>query len=180
MAEKKQSLSDKGGKTTKKAVKKVAKKATKKVAKKAAPKAAVKEVEAKKSAHRYVYAVGRRKTAVVQVRLYMQPKDEKTLVNGRELKAYFGIDRLVTNALAPIKTVGMEEKVAVSLLAQGGGLSGQSDAAKLAIARALTKHDALLRPALKAAGFLTRDARSVERKKPGLKKARKSPQWSKR
>ena len=72
------------------------------------------------------------------------------------------------------------EKCAVSVLVRGGGLSGQSDAAKLGIARALIKYDEALRPSLKAQGLLTRDARKVERKKPGLKKARRSPQWSKR
>jgi small subunit ribosomal protein S9 len=135
----------------------------------------------KKTTEKYVYAVGRRKTASVQARLFLDSKEvPETIVNGRALKAYFGTASLVANVLAPIKAVGMEERATVSLLAQGGGLSGQSDASKLAIARALVKHDALLRPALKAAGFLTRDARKVERKKPGLKKARKSPQWAKR
>jgi small subunit ribosomal protein S9 len=130
-------------------------------------------------ATRYIYAVGRRKTASVQVRLFVDSKEE-TVINGRTLAKYFGSASLVTNALAPLKTAGYEERGAVSLLAQGGGMTGQSDASKLAIARALVKHDPLLRPALKAAGFLTRDARKVERKKPGLKKARKSPQWAKR
>lgn len=176
-------------KTVKKvAAKKVAKKAVaKKVAvKKTAVRAAATKTPApaaaiKKTTEKYVYAVGRRKTASVQARLFLDSKEvPETIVNGRALKAYFGTASLVANILAPIKTVGMEDRATVSLLAQGGGLSGQSDASKLAIARALVKHDALLRPALKAAGFLTRDARKVERKKPGLKKARKSPQWAKR
>ncbi|OGI21360.1 MAG: 30S ribosomal protein S9 [Candidatus Moranbacteria bacterium RIFCSPHIGHO2_01_FULL_55_24] len=133
-------------------------------------------------AERYLYAVGRRKTAVAQVRLYplATASEEKVLVNNREARAYFGTPALEANALAPLKTAGLESNFRVSLLVRGGGMNGQSDASKLAIARALLKHDELLRPTLKAAGFLTRDARSVERKKPGLKKARKSPQWSKR
>jgi small subunit ribosomal protein S9 len=130
-------------------------------------------------ATRYIYAVGRRKTASVQVRLFVDSKEE-TVINGRTLEKYFGHASLVANVLAPLKNAGYEERGAVSLLARGGGMTGQSDASKLAIARALVKHDPLLRPALKAAGFLTRDARKVERKKPGLKKARKSPQWAKR
>jgi small subunit ribosomal protein S9 len=180
----------------KKTIKKVAAKkatvkkvpATKKVAATVAPaKKATKAAPVVKSTPkataatttRYIYAVGRRKTASVQVRLFVDSKEE-TVINGRTLAKYFGSASLVTNALAPLKTAGYEERGAVSLLAQGGGMTGQSDASKLAIARALVKHDPLLRPALKAAGFLTRDARKVERKKPGLKKARKSPQWAKR
>jgi small subunit ribosomal protein S9 len=103
-----------------------------------------------------------------------------TLINNRPLEKYFGTASLIANVLAPIKAVGLEDKMSFTLLAQGGGMTGQSDASKLAIARALVKHDPLLRPVLKASGFLTRDARKVERKKPGLKKARRAPQWAKR
>ncbi len=166
------------------------KKTTKKVAAKKVPakKAVAKKVPAKKvaaaapaskTADRYVYAVGRRKTASVQARIYMDTKHD-TLVNNRPLEKYFGTPSLIANVWAPIKAVGLEEKMSFTLLAQGGGMTGQSDASKLALARALVKHDPLLRPVLKAAGFLTRDARKVERKKPGLKKARRAPQWAKR
>jgi small subunit ribosomal protein S9 len=168
----------------KKTIKKVAaKKATvKKVVATVAPAKKAKTAPVVKStpkatavtATRYIYAVGRRKTASVQARLFVDSKEE-TVINGRTLEKYFGSASLVANVLAPLRTAGYEERGAVSLLAQGGGMTGQSDASKLAIARALVKHDPLLRPALKAAGFLTRDARKVERKKPGLKKARKSP-----
>ncbi len=188
--------------TTKTAVKKVAapkKAVAKKVAVKkvAAPKkeevvetvvapVAEKKVAAKKvtaSDERYVYAVGRRKTAVAQVRLYPVKKGtEATLIanGGKTIFEYFGTEGLVGNVIAPLKTVGLEADWSVSILVRGGGKHGQSDAAKLGVARALLKHDPLLRTALKVEGYLTRDARSVERKKPGLKKARKSPQWSKR
>lgn len=179
-------------KTTKKvAAKKVAAKKTapkKVVAKKVAAPKTTKTTPVKKTASatptakdasRYVYAVGRRKTASVQARIFMNTKEENA-INGRPLEKYFGTASLIANVLAPIKTVGLEEKMYFTLLAQGGGMTGQSDAAKLALARALVKHDALLRPVLKAAGFLTRDARKVERKKPGLKKARRAPQWAKR
>lgn len=168
-------------KTTKKVTKKVApkkvaaKKVTKKVAATTKSAAAVK----KTTTDKYVYAVGRRKTASVQVRVFMNTKGE-SLINGRVLNKYFGTASLLANVLAPLKAAGLEDKVHFTLLAQGGGLHGQSDAAKLAIARALVKHDALLRPVLKSGGFLTRDARKVERKKPGLKKARRAPQWAKR
>lgn len=146
-----------------------------------APKAPAKK-KAVSAADRYVYAVGRRKTASAQVRLYVagKAKENGVIVNTRTAKEYFGTVALEANISAPLRATGLEEKFFVSVHVQGGGLHGQSDAAKLAVARALIKHDALLRPVLKAGGFLTRDARSVERKKPGLKKARKSPQWSKR
>ena len=147
------------------------------VEKKVAPKKVVATDE------RYVYAVGRRKTAVAQVRLYPVKKGaEATLIanGGKTIFEYFGTEGLVGNVIAPLKTVGLEADWSVSILVRGGGKHGQSDAAKLGVARALLKHDPLLRTALKVEGYLTRDARSVERKKPGLKKARKSPQWSKR
>jgi small subunit ribosomal protein S9 len=132
---------------------------------------------------RYVYAVGRRKTSVVQARLYPVATPEKTpsvSVNTRDFKEYFGTERWSERALAPLRVTGLLEQFRVTLVAKGGGIAGQSDAARLAIARALVKHDIALRPTLKAEGFLVRDAREVERKKPGLKKARKSPQWAKR
>lgn len=175
-------------KTTKKvAAKKVATKKTvakkapaKKVAATAPEPKVVEKEKAKKTGDAvYIYAVGRRKTASVQARIYMNTKQD-TLINNRPLEKYFGTASLIANVLAPIKAVGLEDKMSFTLLAQGGGMTGQSDASKLAIARALVKHDPLLRPVLKASGFLTRDARKVERKKPGLKKARRSPQWAKR
>lgn len=132
---------------------------------------------------RYLYAVGRRKTAVAQVRLYPVKAGTETAhvaQGGKTIFEYFGTDSLVNNALSPLKVTGQEEMFSVSLLVRGGGKHGQSDAAKLGVARALLEHDPLLRSVLKAEGMLTRDSRSVERKKPGLKKARKSPQWSKR
>ncbi len=152
-------------------VKKVTKK---KVAAKAAPKAA------KKEAARYLYAVGRRKTAVAQVRLYPVDQTEGVTVNGKTALAYFGTAALVAQAMLPLKSAGLEETFTLTVVVRGGGLHGQADAIKLGIARCLVKHDALLRATLKAAGYLTRDARAVERKKPGLKKARRAPQWSKR
>lgn len=129
---------------------------------------------------RYAYGVGRRKTAVAQVRLYPVAKAEETVVNGKSILTYFGTPGFVATALAPLKVVGLEEAFRVSVVVRGGGLNGQADAIKLGVARALLKHDIAHRPLLKAQGHLTRDSRAVERKKPGLKKARRAPQWAKR
>ncbi len=133
-------------------------------------------------ASRYVYAVGRRKTAVAQVRFYPETKEAgmSILVNDRPYAEYFNTTSQREAVIAPLKTAGREKQVEVTVHVRGGGLSGQADAVKLGIARALVEHDALLRPALRAESLLTRDPRAVERKKPGLKKARRAPQWAKR
>jgi small subunit ribosomal protein S9 len=180
--------------TTKKAtVKKVAIK--KEAAPKAVKKAPVKKAPVAESvvapvaehkaakeekAERYVYAVGRRKTAVAQVRLYPSGKEEVVIVNKKPIREYFGTAALETVALSPLKLTGLETAFRVSVVVRGGGLHGQTGAIKLGIARCLILHDPLLRAVLKAQGMLTRDARAVERKKPGLKKARRAPQWAKR
>ena len=160
--------------------KKVAPKVTKK--KVAAPKeaAAPKAAKTTVKADRYLYAVRRRKTAVAQVRLYPTDKAKEVVVNDKAIRTYFGTAALETTALSPLKLAGLEESFTVTVLVHGGGLHGQADAVKLGVARALLKHDVNLRAVLKAQGMLTRDARAVERKKPGLKKARRAPQWSKR
>lgn len=130
----------------------------------------------------YFYAVGRRKTAVAQVRLYAEDnaKESEITVNDRKMKEYFPTVQLQNIFLAPFKVLGNQGKFRVSLLVRGGGVTGQADAARLAIARALVKAAPENRTILKAHDLLIRDARKVERKKPGLKKARRSPQWSKR
>jgi small subunit ribosomal protein S9 len=129
----------------------------------------------------YHGGVGRRKTAIAQVRVYCDAKKSSDIfVNDKKFDEYFTTDAQKDRVLEPLKASGMHEKCAVSILVKGGGLSGQADATKLGIARALIKYDEDLRPILKAEGLLTRDARKVERKKPGLRKARRSPQWSKR
>lgn len=158
----------------------MATKATTPTKKKAAP--AIKEVKAAPTAARYVYAVGRRKTAVAQVRFYPGAKEEvvNILVNDRPFDQYFNTTAQREAVLAPLKAVGQEKAAYITVHVNGGGLSGQADAVKLGIARTLVAHDALLRAPLKAQKLLTRDPRSVERKKPGLKKARRAPQWAKR
>lgn len=125
-----------------------------------------------------VRSVGRRKEAVARVR--MVAGEGRVIVNERELRAYFGRSILEQEVLAPLKHVDSLGKYDINIRILGGGVSGQAGAAVQGIARALIAADPELRPALKAAGFLTRDARVKERKKPGLKKARKAPQYTKR
>ena len=125
-----------------------------------------------------IKTVGRRKEAVARVR--MVAGEGKVIVNERELRAYFGRSILEQEVLAPLKLVDSLARYDINIRVLGGGVSGQAGAAVQGIARALIATDPELRPALKAAGFLRRDARVKERKKPGLKKARKAPQYTKR
>ncbi len=126
----------------------------------------------------YHYARGRRKEAIATVRLL--PGKGEILVNEKPAADYFNNDSLIAVVERPMKLAGQDTKFKVSLHVQGGGKRGQADAASLAIARALLVMSADLRPTLKKAGMLTRDPREKERMKPGLKKARKAPQFSKR
>lgn len=151
--------------------------------KKVAPDLPTKSVAAPVAvSERYVYAVGRRKTSIARVRLYpsAEGKTEEMIINKRSAREYFGTTALEGVAFAPLRATGLANAFRVSVVTRGGGLHGQADAVKLGVARSLIKSDPLLRPTLKALGFLTRDARVVERKKPGLKKARRAPQWAKR
>ena len=127
---------------------------------------------------RPIQTVGRRKEAVVRVRLV--PGTGQFKLNGRGLEEYFPNKVHQQLIREPLVTVEKPESFDVFGNLQGGGTSGQAGALRLAIARALVEVDADDRPALKKAGFLTRDARATERKKYGLKKARKAPQYSKR
>jgi len=127
---------------------------------------------------KYLKAVGRRKQAVAKVRLYEGGKGV-IMVNGLRASQYFpgeGLN-LITQ---PLKVTGHGRDFNFSILAQGGGKQGQIGAVRLGISRAILAYDATAKEALKANNFLTRDPRQVERKKPGLKKARKAPQWAKR
>ena len=123
-------------------------------------------------------AVGRRKTAIARVRLVAG--DGKILVNKRELDNYFGLATRKMVVKQPLTLLGLEEKFDVVVTVQGGGFTGQAGAIRLGIARALLQADADYRPMLKKAGLLTRDSRMKERKKYGLKAARRAPQFSKR
>ena len=123
-------------------------------------------------------SVGRRKEAVTRV--FVSKGSGKITVNDKDYKAYFPLVYLQNQVEAPLKTTELMGKYDIVINAQGGGLKGQAEAAKLGIARVLIELNPELRPALKAAGQLTRDPRSVERKKFGHKKARRSFQFSKR
>ncbi len=127
----------------------------------------------------YYEGVGRRKEATARARLYSGGSG-KVLINDRELEAYFGkeLDRQAVKS--PLAVAGAEERYNISVHVNGGGSTGQAIAARMAVARALLKIDIEFRAALKAAGFLSRDAREKERKKPGLKRARKAPTYTKR
>lgn len=127
---------------------------------------------------KYESAVGRRKEAVARVRLY--PGKGQIIVNGKDFKEYFTNSADQENIFAPLKILGQEKKFDVSAIVKGGGKSGQLDAIKHGISRALVKYDEGNRTTLKKSGFLTRDPRAKERKKYGLKRARKAPQFSKR
>jgi len=135
--------------------------------------------ETKKARERYIEAVGRRKTAVARVRLTPSSKNE-VMVNGKELEKAFPISSLQREVLSPLHTGGLVEKYSVSAMVSGGGIVSQAEAIRLGIARTLVKIDGTARGALKKEGYLKRDPRKKERKKFGLKKARKAPQWSKR
>jgi len=123
-------------------------------------------------------ATGRRKEAVTRV--FLSKGDGKIVVNDKDYKKYFTLVYLQNQVELPLKSVEGLDKFDVKINATGGGVKGQAEATKLAIARALLDVNAEFRPALKAAGLLRRDPRAVERKKPGRKKARRSYQFSKR
>lgn len=128
---------------------------------------------------RYYQGTGRRKTAVARVRLFAGSGE--LVVNGKKWNEYFGQRDLFAAELArPLEVTGMTGKFNVLIKVMGGGVSGQVSAARHGIARALLDSDPELRPTLKSAGLLTRDPRMKERKKVGLKRARKRPQYTKR
>ncbi|MGX7689580.1 30S ribosomal protein S9 [Flectobacillus roseus] len=122
--------------------------------------------------------LGRRKTAVA--RLYMTPGKGKIIINGREIKEYFPSEILQIIVNQPFALTKTEGTYDVKVNVDGGGIKGQAEAIRLAISRALQEIDSELRPPLKKEGFLTRDPRMVERKKPGRRKARRRFQFSKR
>ncbi len=127
---------------------------------------------------RYYEAVGRRKRAVARIRLY--PGDGEIVVNDKEMKEYFGRPQDWMHATAPLRLTENEGRFNVSILVKGGGITGQAQAIRHGMARALLRVDPGLKATLRRAGYLTRDPREKERKKPGLKRARKAPQYTKR
>ncbi len=126
----------------------------------------------------YHYGLGRRKEAVATARLYKGGGE--IVANEMTAEEYFNNDQLIATVNQPILLAGQDKKLRISLKISGGGKRGQAEAARLAISRALNVMSEDLHSTLKKAGFLTRDPREKERKKPGLKKARKAPQFSKR
>ncbi|PIR06418.1 MAG: 30S ribosomal protein S9 [Candidatus Komeilibacteria bacterium CG11_big_fil_rev_8_21_14_0_20_36_20] len=128
----------------------------------------------------YVPAVGKRKSAIARVRILDEKSNTiKIIINNKDYKEYLPYFQWQEIILQPLKITG-QDKIFISIKTHGGGVRGQVDSIKHGIAKALIKKDPELRPALKKEGFLTRDSRIKERKKPGLKKARRAPQWSKR
>ena len=127
----------------------------------------------------YMYGTGRRKSSVARVHLIPNGTGVIT-INGREIDDYFGLETLKLIVRQPLVATGTVGKVAVEATVKGGGVSGQAGAIRHGIARALVVLDENYRPTLKAAGLLTRDPRMKERKKYGLKAARRAPQFSKR
>ena len=124
------------------------------------------------------YGTGRRKKSVARVRLV--PGEGKITINGRDIEEYFGLETLKVLARQPLELTGTAGKFDVVALVHGGGFTGQAGALRHGISRALEQADPEYRPVLKKAGFMTRDPRMKERKKYGLKKARKASQFSKR
>ena len=126
----------------------------------------------------YFYGTGRRKSSVARVRVYNGTG--KITINNRDIDDYFGLDTLKLIVRQPMELTGTSGKFDIICTVSGGGVTGQAGAIRHGLARALLQYDAELRGALKKAGFLTRDPRMKERKKYGLKGARRAPQFSKR
>ncbi len=127
----------------------------------------------------YYYGTGRRKTAVARVRLF-PGGDGTIIVNGKDSNQYFGREALISTIRAPLRLLEVGGRFNATVRVVGGGISGQAGAIRHGLARALVRADESWKPALRKAGFLTRDPRMKERKKYGLKRARKAPQYTKR
>ncbi len=126
----------------------------------------------------YFYGTGRKKHSVARVRVYQGTG--KITINGRDIDDYFGLDTLKLIVRQPLNLLGLSEQFDIVCTVAGGGVTGQAGAIRHGLSRALLQYNADVRPQLKAAGFLTRDPRMKERKKYGLKAARRAPQFSKR
>jgi small subunit ribosomal protein S9 len=127
----------------------------------------------------YFGATGKRKTSIARVKMYQDGSGEVT-VNGKKMKDYFDTSLQMENALAPLALTNLKGSFDVDAMIVGGGKSSQSDALRHALSRGILLVNPEMRSDLKRAGFLRRDARIKERKKPGLKRARRAPQWQKR
>jgi len=156
-------------------------KAVKKTSKAAEPKVKkVKDLEKKiDKKNEYLYAVGKRKSAIARVRVYKKGAG-KIVVNEKEYEKVFPQATWQEIIIKPLKLIGQKDKLDVSIKIVGGGTKGQAEAIRHGLSKALIQLNPNFRKPLKKAGYLTRDARKKERKKPGLKGARRAPQWSKR
>ncbi|HCC23705.1 TPA: 30S ribosomal protein S9 [Candidatus Falkowbacteria bacterium] len=138
----------------------------------------IKEVDPKKRAE-YLYSVGKRKTSVAQVRVFKKGEGE-IVINEKKLHEYFPTKERQETVKAPLTLIGQGDKLNVSVKVLGGGTVSQSEAIRHGVSLALVQLNPNFRKPLKKAGYITRDARKKERKKPGLKRARRAPQWKKR
>ena len=130
---------------------------------------------------RYFYGLGKRKTSIAQIKVYPSDKGQtEVVVNDKKMDDYFTVSRLKDVILSPLAVAGQNKKFSVVVKVAGGGINSQAEAIRLGISRALVESDAALKKPLRDKGFMTRDARKVERKKPGFRKARRAPQWAKR
>jgi small subunit ribosomal protein S9 len=127
----------------------------------------------------YIRTVGRRKTAVARVRLFKNGKGNIE-INGKDWKVYFPTASQQHTVFNPLKITGQTDNMDFMIKVVGGGINSQAEAVRHGISRALLKFNEEFKPSLKRSGFLTRDSRKKERKKPGLKRARRAPQWKKR
>jgi small subunit ribosomal protein S9 len=162
--------------------KKTEKKKTK-TRKKSTPKRIAKKIQKKEEIKKpsCITAIGRRKTSTARVKIFFETEDKKEiLINKKAFKVYFSEPELEKIILSPFKKTNFLNKIRVEVLVKGGGKRGQAEASRLGFSRALLKIDSNLKEILRSAGYLTRDPRKKERKKFGLKKARKAPQWQKR
>lgn len=131
------------------------------------------------AANTYIESLGRRKSAIARVRMH-RGGSGKISINERGLEAYLPLITLRDSVIAPLKETGTQDTFDISVKVTGGGVRGQAESIRLGIARGLIEFNPEFRASLKKLGFLSRDARIRERKKPGKKSARRSPQWSKR
>ena len=129
-------------------------------------------------ANNLYYGTGRRKSSAARV--FIKPGNGNIIINKKTLEEYFGRETARMVVKQPLELLDMTEKLDLYITVKGGGITGQSGAIRHGITRALMEYDETLRPTLREAGFVTRDARKVERKKVGLRKARRKPQFSKR
>ena len=162
-----------------KIIKKSAKPAAEKKAVKQEKEKEPKETQTKAEKQKYFEAIGRRKTSQARVRLFTQSK-KGIIINQKSHTDYFNTAVLQKTVEGPLEKLKCEEKFGFTIKVKGGGLTGQAEACRHGIARALIQLNPYFKKRLKKFGFLTRDSRMRERKKPGLKRARKAPQWSKR